>query len=440
MDCRSRSVFLPRWRIHGLDVSADLRLSFPPPPASESPVPQLPDDIPQDSISEDDETRLLHRLRGVPELFAAIRNATGDSLQVQQTLRSRYDADLVRAALSVHDARQRAAGQLPSADRLWLTRTALEQATAWEVARHRARRFGEGVPVHDLCCGIGVDAAALATRAPVTAWDMQPAMCVRCRWNVDVWSTAHPVTVKCEDVTRLDWTDRILHIDPDRRAGRARPVRRLELYHPPLAWLQHLVQTAAGGSIKLGPAANFLQKFPGCEIELISVRGECREATVWFGGLASDHPFRATVLPSGETLAGDPLAALAPRADSVGAFLFDPDPAVVRSGLIDRLCEDEALKRLDAEDEYLTGDSLSATPFARPFRVLAEFPNRVQDLRRALRRSTDRPSNYEVKSRRLPVDAAAIARSLPRGDGPPRVVIFARVGGKARIVLAERIH
>ena len=58
----------------------------------------------------------------------------------------------------------------------------------------------------------------------------------------------------------------------------------------------------AGGAIKLSPASDFAQHFagPNVEIELISLRGECKEATVWFGELASCRR-RATRLPEDVT-------------------------------------------------------------------------------------------------------------------------------------------
>ena len=80
---------------------------------------------------------VLHRLRGTPALFEAISEATGSEFAVQGQLRTRFEDDLVRAALSVADARQKAQGRLPESHRLWLTRVGLEQATAWEVARQR---------------------------------------------------------------------------------------------------------------------------------------------------------------------------------------------------------------------------------------------------------------------------------------------------------------
>ena len=121
----------------------------------------------------DEEAFLLRRLRSCPEIFSAIADSSTAELSSQRKLRNEFDDDLVRAALSVHEARQRAAGLLPQAEQLWMTRVGLEQSTAWDVAAHKAKRFSKSENVSDLCCGIGVDAAAIAETTHVAAIDAQ---------------------------------------------------------------------------------------------------------------------------------------------------------------------------------------------------------------------------------------------------------------------------
>lgn len=389
------------------------------------------------------ECRLLLQLRDLPELFAEIAASSAAELQNQRRLRQHFAEDLVRAALSLHAARGLAASLLPAAAQLWLTRVGLEQSTAWDVARHKAQRFAVSdtdapTPVFDLCCGIGVDATALAQHVPVVAVDHDPAMCLRTLWNAEIWHTRYPVRGQCQDVAQQDWTDCLVHADPDRRGGRDRPVKRLEQYQPDLGWMQLLTRTARGGAIKLSPAANFMQKFAGCEIELISLQGECREATVWFGSLAGTHAFRATVLPSAETVSADPLSAWAPQAAACDAWIYDPDPAVVRSGLLDVVAEQLELSRLDPEEEYLTGSRVVTSGFVTGFQVETVLPNCVKELRHWLRADPSR--YYEVKCRRIPVNAAAVQKQLPSGSAAPRVILFARIAGRARIVVARRTN
>ena len=98
---------------------------------------------------------------------------------------------------------------MPYADRLWLTRTGLEQATTWDVAVHKAKRFEKKIAMADLCCGIGIDAAALSKSTPVLAIDSNPLMVRRMTWNSEILGNPSQVTGKVDDVTsRLD---RLVH-------------------------------------------------------------------------------------------------------------------------------------------------------------------------------------------------------------------------------------
>ena len=375
-------------------------------------------------------TEQWQRLRDAPDLVAAASGAGGDPLAAQKDLRSRFDAELVPLALTLAEVRRKAAGRFSYAGRLWSDPVRLEQATPEAVARHKAARF-DG-PVTDLCCGMGADCVALSARGPVTAVDVDPLCGLFASWN------AEAACVEAPAFERRDAADGIpgglVHIDPDRRPDGHR-VRRLEQYRPPLEFLQTLAATAGGGAIKVSPASNFGGKFPGCEVELVSLGGECKEATVWFGALAGDSPYRATLLPVGETLAGDPLSAIAPQ-DELGPLLLDPDPSIVRSGLVDLLCERHGLGRLDDAEEYLTADAAPGTGFVTPFEVLDRCGNNAKQIRSMLRRHGMGP--LEVKTRHVGADANRLQKSLQKPDGDPGVLFLARLAGRTHAVLCRR--
>ncbi len=381
---------------------------------------------------------LLRRLRATPQLLRAIAFAQRESvneLQQQARLRQEFPEDLVRAGLQLLDARTRAADKFTRAEQMWLDRVGCEQATAEEVARHKARRFsGE---VDDLCCGIGGDALALAAHCErVHAIDQRASVCLMASWNAEVYDVADRVRARCADVTGLTDRSRLVHIDPDRRAtGRGRSLR-VEDYCPGLEFLLSLVETRAGGAIKLGPASNFGGKFFGCEIELISLRGECKEATVWFGELAGEAPFRATLLPSGETIAGDPLD-LEAVLSAPARYVYDPDPAVVRAGLLDAVAGRLNLQRLDEADEYLTADHLVDSPFVQAFELLAELPNSERQIRQFFR--TANAGQVEIKCRHLHMDANKLRRKLSLDGDEALVLVFARVASKARALVCRRL-
>ena len=144
----------------------------------------------------------------------------------------------------------------------------------------------------------------------------------------------------------------------------------------------------------------------------------------------------STNLTTGTTLAGDPTAVARPVIDHVDAWLFEPDPAVIRAGLVDLLANQQGLARLAADEEYLTRGPVADTGLLTPFRVETTLPANLKAVRRALQ-SQPRAA-YEIKCRRLKVDVEAVRRQLPLGSGPPATLIFCRIGGQSRAVLASR--
>src|SRR5205085_12403357 len=129
---------------------------------------------------------------------------------------------------------------------------------------------------------------------------------------------------------------------------------------------------------------------------------ECKEATIWFGVLRGSESWRATVLPSGETLAGEPLDFAAEIA-SPSRYIYDPDPAIVRAGLVDAAAVRLRLNRLDDAEEYLTGPELALSGFVQGFEILDELPNDLSEIRKYFRNTEF--GEVEIKCRHIPIDA-----------------------------------
>ena len=77
----------------------------------------------------------------MPAVLAAAAAAEGPPLRVAESLRRRFPADLVAAALTQLDLRARAAAKFADPSLLLFTRAGLEQASTAQVAAHRATRF-----------------------------------------------------------------------------------------------------------------------------------------------------------------------------------------------------------------------------------------------------------------------------------------------------------
>lgn len=337
------------------------------------------------------------------------------------------DVDILRrtvgeraaAVLETAVLRRRALSKLDGAAQWLLTDDALQQATPTAVAAHRAARLA-GRDVHDVTCSVGADLVALTTVARrALGSDVDPVRLAMAAHNVP-----GAVLVRA-DALRPVSRGAVLVADPARRdrAGRRR-------WHasdlvPPLG---ELVAAAAGRDlvIKAAPGLDREAAPWAAEVELVSLDGGVREATLWSPGLAtSGVGRRATVLSSrgpGWTLTdADPDDA---PVREPGEWLVDPDGAVVRAGLVRHYAARHGLGQLDGRIAYLTGDA--PPPGTRAFRVLEHGRYSEKALRAVLRRHE--AGAVEILVRGLDVDPNALRPRLRLAGPASLTVVLTRIG------------
>jgi SAM-dependent methyltransferase len=352
-----------------------------------------------------------------------------------QQLSRRYPADLARPALEIAIQRHEAAAKFPSADKLYFSREALEQASAWEVARYRSKRYSPFYRVIDLGCSAGGDALALAGICPVTGIDRDPLRLAMARANAEALgleANIHFIQADLRAPLPLKpHPGMALFFDPARRLGgkRLHSVRR---YQPPLETINNWLADFPALGAKISPGVDLaeLAAYPA-EVEFISLRGELKEAALWFGPLHSAAR-RATLLPGAHSLAGDPAPPLPLRPP--GAYLYEPDPAVLRAGLVANLGEHLGAAQLDADIAYLTADSPVETPFARMWRVEDWLPFSLKRLREVLRQRG--VGRVTVKKRGSPLQPETLIRDLRLTGNEERVVFLTHLRGEPIAVIA----
>jgi hypothetical protein len=355
-----------------------------------------------------------------------------------ERLRKGASPAAVSAAIRLSQARIKAAFKFEHGLRMWVEPTAIEQATSEPVARHKAIRFVCPLVV-DLCAGIGGDALALAARSDVLAVDCDQGMCRRLHYNASVYDCADrilPVRARAEDFAIP--TGAWLHLDPDRRANGPQRVRSLDDYAPGPDFWKSAARQVAGGAIKLGPASDFSKHFAGpeYEVELISLRGECKEATVWFGELVSCLR-RATRLPEEVTWTDrDGPTGRWASVTPLGSLIFDPDPSLLRAGLLDGFALEHGLARIADGVDYLTGERMISSPFLTAFQVLDVLPLDLKRLRRVI--AKNEIGTLEIKVRGADCVPETLRRQLDLGG--PRTASLLVFGGSGpiRAVLAQR--
>ncbi|WP_435009765.1 class I SAM-dependent methyltransferase [Tundrisphaera lichenicola] len=345
------------------------------------------------------------------------------------------------AALRLIEGRRKGAAKFTRADRMWLDPVGVEQATSEVVARHKARRFDRS-PVVDLCSGIGGDSIALANSGLVLAVDLDEGMGRRAAWNAQVYDVSDrvlPIRARAE-VFPIPAGARV-HVDPDRRATGSSRARSIRDYAPGLEFLRDLPGRARGGAIKLGPASDYESHFggPNFEIEIISLNGECKEATIWFGDLADPKVRRrATSLPSGTTWTDLDAPSTSWQVEGpLDAFVFDPDPALTRSGLLDGFALAHGLHRIGSGHDLLTGPRPVGSALLATFEVVEDFPLDLKILRRVVDERGLGP--LEIKTRGLDISPEVYRSVLrPSGPNPATWLLIAGRSGPGRAILARR--
>jgi len=351
--------------------------------------------------------------------------------------------EVVAAAIRLAACRRKAGVKFARGDQMWLDPVGLEQATPEAVAANKAARFNGAPWIVDLCSGIGGDALALAANAPVLAVDHDRGMCRRVAWNAAVYEREDRILPCRASAERFAipygaW----VHIDPDRRAsGRGRAVE-LEGYAPGPDFLRALTREATGGAIKLGPASDFARFVEtidsALEVEIVSLGGEAKEATVWFGEAVS-RLRRATKLPENavwtDRCGERDWRALAPISPVAG-WIYEPDPALSRSGLLDSFAKAHGLARIAADLPYLTADALIETPWLEAFEVQSAHPLDLKRLRRLIGAERLGPVTVKHKTTKLKPETI---RPLLRSNGDSPTTLFLTGGaGPGRAIVARK--
>jgi hypothetical protein len=186
--------------------------------------------------------------------------------------------------------------------------------------------------------------------------------------------------------------------------------------------------------LKLAPGIDHALLPPGAEGEWVSVDGDLVEAAFWCGPLAS-APRRAVLLPSAVELTGSGVAAAA--VGPVGAFLYDPDPAVVRAHLVAEFADTVGGRLADPSIAYVYTDEPVDTPYARRLTVTDVLPFSLKRLRALLReRGVGR---LEIRKRGSALEPEKLRRDLKLSGSAGASLVLTRVAGAPAVILCRAL-
>lgn len=371
------------------------------------------------------------------------------SVAETERMRKQLSARQTHLVLEQVELRRRGREKFVDAERMFFTRVGLEQATDQFVARYKASRFPADQPVADLCCGIGGDLLAMASRGPAVGVDLDPIVASLAEANLAVASDARAYAkdscVRVGDVANLAIEEfAAWHMDPDRRPQGHRTTH-VEYYEPPLAVIERMLASSGNAALKLAPAAEVPRSWETQgELEWISRDRQCRQLVAWFGRLATASGSRRVTIVSSQpegpavlrTLSGRP-DARTPVAPQIGRYVFDPDAAVLAAKLVGTLAAEHALAAIDESVAYLTGDWPIHDPALACFEVTDVLPFDLKRLKQLVR--SRGIGQLEIKKRGVRQEPEQIRRQLRLSGDHAAVLLVAPVERRVTAILAKRV-
>lgn len=348
-------------------------------------------------------------------------------------LRKSYAPELVAAAVTQNHLRGKAASKFGSdAARMYFTHDALEQSTRMSVAAHRADRLAStgASSVVDLGCGIGGDLIALARAGLVVRGvELDPVRAAIAAANLRALDLDGEVI--CGDAQHVPiGRDEVAFIDPARRDARGRTFSTADL-QPPWEWVRELLAGRAVAKVMPGLAHEAVPS--GVEAEWVSDGGDLVEACLWGVPFATTTR-RATVLPSGAGLVaeGEPAAVA-----DIGPYLYEPDDAVIRAGLVMEFAATIDGWLPDPHIAYVSSEQVATTPLARSFRIIEELPFRDKPLKAAL--LARGIGTLTIKKRGVDTIPEELIKRMKLKGKKKALVVMTRVQGQGKAYLVERL-
>ncbi|MCA5892613.1 class I SAM-dependent methyltransferase [Isoptericola sp. NEAU-Y5] len=362
------------------------------------------------------------------------------------------DPDLAAAALTQSRLRAKARAKLGDfADGMLFTADGVEQATRLVVAALHARRYlAAGVTkVADLTTGVGADALAFAgTGLRVLATDVDEVTAAVATVNLRHFPEAE---VRHADGLSLDLVAEGVdgvYADPARRTRGGRRVFDPAAYAPPLDAVWALRDQVPALGIKVGPGIPHPGLPADAETQWVSVDGDVVEAGLWFGPLAPDGPGRSALVlaTAGGTTTSRLLRSggdddLAPDVGAVGAYLYEPDGAVIRAGLVAHATAELGGRLLDRTIAYVTTDAPApapddaTAPLATGYRVLDVMGFSLKRLKAYLReRGVGR---LTVKKRGTAVTPEQLRSQLALKGDAEATLVLTRIAGAQHVLVVE---
>lgn len=364
------------------------------------------------------------------------------------------DADRRNAALQI-ECRRKVRRKLPEAAAndafLFPTLLSVEQCTSEALAAYHASLVAPGSSVLDMTSGLGIDVLAIARRAThVTALERTPEVSYSLQYNASVMGLDNIDAVCADSVEWIKRTDRkfdLIFIDPARRDGDGGRIYNLADCEPDVVDLmQRMLEVAPEVIVKASPMFDIARAVKELSPYVVAVRtigteSECKELLITYRRDSQEPVCREAVTIGKE---GVSLFGWNPDADSGitlricnsvvdNQILYEPWPAVMKSGAFRQLCLQYDVAQLDLDTHLFLSDEFNRDFPGTAYRIAGVYEfnkSSIKELR-------SKYGHINVAVRNFVMTATDLERRLKIKSGGTCKLFGVRAAGEMRLIVGE---
>ena len=372
----------------------------------------------------------------MPEVAAAVRdNLERDPLRIALDKSVPYAREVATQVKYLQRARRKlprlyeACGIIPP--------RAFEQSSSEECAS--AKRIS-GDSLLDLTCGLGMDAAALSANfGRVVALERDEVLADVTRENLRRMgiTNVEVVTTSAEDflastTDHFDW----VYADPDRRTDKGERVFRLEDCSPNiLALMSHIRRVGERLALKNSPLFDVeeaFRLFPQSVVEVVSLRGECKEVMIYDGALSAAIAAEAVGKGRCEFALAevDNNPCNEPFEPSRYTHLIIPDVALQKGRIVAHALRGKA--DVWSNNSFGFARDLQTDVLARVERIERIEPFDIKSLKREIK-----GKGVDIILREFPMGVDELRKRTGARSGNDKKIALTRIAGKGYTIFLE---
>lgn len=368
------------------------------------------------------------------EFFCELQKLKNFTINDIQQLISNNSDKPIKEMLSQIKLQKRNLDKIPISNELLFTEQGAQQASSWKLAQYHAEKLKAYNTAADLCCGIGVDLLNIAgNKEQVYAVDIDIDTLKLAEFNCKKYDLKN-IDFKLNKAEEFKQPVDAIFIDPDRRPGNFRKIAPEE-YSPPFSKILELRKICPNIAVKLSPALDYekLDLPHDSTLEFVSENGTLKEILLCMGELATENCERkAILLPSHLTLQNSNIKT---KITNIRKYLFEPDAAVIRAGLVQELGCKLNYNLIDSKLALLTGSQVVKRDFGKIYEVEEIMKYNLKKVRKYVRENEI--GELIIKTRGFPESVEKFRKKIKLKGDNSVVMFILRMGDDHIIVFSQ---